>query len=176
MRAAWFQPLEPEAAGRRHHVRRHRRRGGAVRSRGLQPQVARTPLRQHTETRRSAPISGRSFPQTVHADEQNRPRRAGFRFDSWWSWRDSNPLPFVCQTNALPIELQPQAIIMLARSQLRSQAGAKMHGARIQRPSGDEIVNAGARPSGGGLLRSRASPVPFSMHQSFREVDTICYA
>jgi hypothetical protein len=26
----------------------------------------------------------------------------------WWSWGDSNPLPFDCQSNALPIELQPQ--------------------------------------------------------------------
>jgi hypothetical protein len=25
-----------------------------------------------------------------------------------WSWGDSNPLPFDCQSNALPIELQPR--------------------------------------------------------------------
>ncbi len=33
--------------------------------------------------------------------------RGHFSFNVWWSWRDSNPLPFDCQSNALPIELQP---------------------------------------------------------------------
>ena len=27
--------------------------------------------------------------------------------EPWWSWGDSNPLPFDCQSNVLPIELQP---------------------------------------------------------------------
>src|SRR3972149_10102370 len=35
------------------------------------------------------------------------PCGAGGAFRFWWSWGDSTPLPFVCQTNALPIELQP---------------------------------------------------------------------
>ena len=31
-----------------------------------------------------------------------------FSFISWWSWRGSNPLRFDCQSNVLPIELQPR--------------------------------------------------------------------
>ena len=31
-----------------------------------------------------------------------------YSFRIWWSWGDSNPLPFDCQSNALPIELQPR--------------------------------------------------------------------
>ena len=34
-------------------------------------------------------------------------RRPADRGENWWSWGDSNPLPFDCQSNALPIELQP---------------------------------------------------------------------
>ena len=30
------------------------------------------------------------------------------QYKIWWSLRDSNPSPFVCQTNALPNELRPQ--------------------------------------------------------------------
>ena len=28
----------------------------------------------------------------------------------WWSWGDSNPRPFDCQSNVLPIELQPHSL------------------------------------------------------------------
>ena len=35
--------------------------------------------------------------------------------NKWWSWRDSNPLPFDCQSNALPIELQPHALINVTK-------------------------------------------------------------
>ena len=37
-------------------------------------------------------------------------KRALLDSGAWWSWGDSNPLPFDCQSNALPIELQPQAM------------------------------------------------------------------
>ena len=35
-------------------------------------------------------------------------RSAVIRRIRWWSWGDSNPLRLVCQTSALPIELQPR--------------------------------------------------------------------
>ena len=30
----------------------------------------------------------------------------------WWSWRELNPRPFDCQSNALPTALQPQKIFL----------------------------------------------------------------
>ena len=37
-------------------------------------------------------------------------------YHSWWSWRELNPRPFDCQSNALPTALQPQKLILLIKS------------------------------------------------------------
>lgn len=42
----------------------------------------------------------------------------------WWSWGDSNPLPFDCQSNVLPSELQPRKrIFNLAQKGAVSKGG-----------------------------------------------------
>lgn len=47
--------------------------------------------------------------QVLELTKQKPSGNEGFESKIWWSWGDSNPLPFDCQSNALPIELQPQA-------------------------------------------------------------------
>ena len=55
----------------------------------------------------SAPKGRRRAASLQHQLER---QDEGSRFcPVWWSWGDSNPLPFDCQSNALPIELQPHA-------------------------------------------------------------------
>ena len=46
----------------------------------------------------------------------------------WWSWGDSNPLPFDCQSNALPIELQPHEV----HSQGNNRGGLRQGSVLVQ--------------------------------------------
>ena len=76
---------------------------------------------------RSAPTSPATcrFPHRASAaphDARRTPKGAGPQaqghcqlkgsciWEVWWSWGDSNPRPFDCQSNALPTELQPHAV------------------------------------------------------------------
>ena len=47
---------------------------------------------------------------TISSEGANRELTWGNIITFWWSWRDSDPLPFDCQSNALPIELQPHLL------------------------------------------------------------------
>ncbi len=58
--------------------------------------------------------------------QNHRLEAPGVECGEWWSWRGSNPLPSVCQTDALPSELQPHATIMLSGADEAGKIGVRL--------------------------------------------------